>query len=113
MPALVCAPGGPPLAGRRGALDLIGRAMAGGAGLVVVPVDRLGEDFFSLRTGVAAGIAGTFADQGVRLAIVGDVSPRLAASTSLRDFVEAADHEGRIVCAGSFPTLAARLTPLP
>jgi hypothetical protein len=46
---LRCAPDGPPLDGERAALDLIGDAMSRDAPLIVVPVQRVGEEYFRLR----------------------------------------------------------------
>ncbi|WP_241518797.1 DUF4180 domain-containing protein [Streptomyces sp. CB03238] len=109
VPALICAPDGPPLAGRQAALDLIGDAMGHGADLVVVPVARLGEDFFALRSGLAGEVVQKFADYRLRLAIVGDVSTHVAASTALRDFVREANRGTQIRFADTIPALAARL----
>ncbi|WP_306300088.1 DUF4180 domain-containing protein, partial [Streptomyces sp. NRRL B-24085] len=62
---LHCAPDGPPLDGERAALDLIGDAMGRDAQVVAVPVDRVPEEFFRLRSGVAgAGAASGDVDGG-------------------------------------------------
>lgn len=54
---------------------------------MVVPVERLGADFFSLRTGLAGVVAQKFANYRLRLVIVGDVSAHVAASEAFGDFV--------------------------
>jgi len=57
---------------RRDATDLISAAWSEEATLVVIPVTRLHEDFFRLRTGLAGEIVSRFVGYRLRLAIVGD-----------------------------------------
>jgi hypothetical protein len=71
----------------RDATDLIGDAKHAGAETVVIPVERLDEDFFRLRTGVAGELVQKFVTYGMRLAIVGDISAYIAESSALRDFM--------------------------
>jgi hypothetical protein len=87
VPVLVCAAAGPKLADEAAARDLIGEAMYAGVQWVSVPVERVAEDFFLLRTGLAGEIAQKFVNYRLRLAIVGDISHHVASSTALRDFV--------------------------
>jgi hypothetical protein len=54
---------------------------------VALDAGMLGEDFFELRTGRAGAIAQKFVDYHMRLAVVGDISGQVAASTSLADWV--------------------------
>ncbi|WP_067170447.1 DUF4180 domain-containing protein [Microtetraspora niveoalba] len=84
---LVCAPNGTALRSERDALDLIGEASYLGAEWVVVPAERLDGDFFRLRTRIAGDIAQKFVNYRTGLAVVGDISAHVAASTALRDFV--------------------------
>lgn len=86
VPVLVCAGDGPPVAGPQDALDLIGAAYLQ-ADVVAVPAHRFDERFFTLRTGVAGEIMQKFVNYGVRLAVVGDISAQVAASSALRDLV--------------------------
>ncbi len=86
-PALVCGADGPPLRGEHDALDLIGEALQHGVRLVVVPAHRLDDDFYVLRTGIAGQIIKKFVTYRLRLAVVGDISRHLAASSALRDLV--------------------------
>ncbi|MEE1754933.1 DUF4180 domain-containing protein [Streptomyces sp. SP18CS02] len=109
MPAWVWASHGPSLSGRRSALDLIGEAGGRGAELVVVPVERVADAFFSPRTGMAQEVERSFAGHGMRLAIVGDVSRHMTGSPSLSDFVRERDRGGRLWFAPTFPALAERL----
>ncbi|MFI1466723.1 DUF4180 domain-containing protein [Streptomyces wuyuanensis] len=86
-PVLLCTAEGKPIGGEADALDLIGDAMYKGARWVVVPAERFDESFFRLRTRVAGDIVQKFVNYRLGLAIVGDISARTEAATSLRDFV--------------------------
>jgi hypothetical protein len=80
-----CAADGRKLRTDRDAVDLIGEAQ--GAGFIVIPAERLEEDFFRLRTGVAGAFLQKFATYQRRVAILGDISRHIQESTALRDFV--------------------------
>ncbi len=82
-----CAPGGTKLRSDRDAVELIGEALGQGAGLVLVPVECLEDEFFQLRTGIAGAILQKFATYRMRLAIIGDISRYVEDSSALRDFV--------------------------
>jgi hypothetical protein len=84
---MVCPVDGRKLRNDRDAVELIGEALQAGAEMVVLPVERLDEDFFRLRTRVAGEFIQKFVTYGMRLAIVGNISPYLADSSALRDFV--------------------------
>lgn len=84
---LACAPDGEKLKSERDALELIGQAIFSGAVLIVIPVERLNEDFFRLKTGLAGQIIQKFVTYRMRLAVVGDISEHVAQSRALRDFV--------------------------
>lgn len=94
VPVLMCDPTGKQVATTQDALDLIGAAFAG-AELVAVPASRLDERFFSLSTRVAGEVMQKFVNYRLRLAVIGDISQHLAASSALRAFVQEtnqADH---------------------
>lgn len=91
VPVLFCAPQVPPLAGGDQALEVIGAALQRDAEVVVVPASRLTDDFFRLRTGRAGEIVQKFVTYRLRLVVVGDLSDRLAASPTLRAFVDEAN----------------------
>ena len=78
---------GPPLESERDATDLIGEALGAGAELVVIPAARLSGDFFRLSTRKAGLFIQKFTNYRVRLAILGDIEARIAASDALADFV--------------------------
>jgi hypothetical protein len=67
------------------ALDVIATASYNGAAGVVIPMERLTPDFFSLKTGVAGEVLQKFVNYHLRAAIAGDFSG--FASKSLADFI--------------------------
>lgn len=87
---------GPPLTNAQDALEMIQEALGCSASLVVLPVERLDETFFHLRTGLAGEIVQKFANYRLRVAIVGDLSERAAKSSSLRDFLYEANRGNTI-----------------
>ncbi|MFJ1702372.1 DUF4180 domain-containing protein [Kitasatospora sp. NPDC088346] len=95
-PVLLCAPAGPPLAGEQDALDLIGEAFGVDARWVAVPVERLPDAFFRLRTRLAGGIVQKFANYRLGLAVLGDVERHLEGSAALRDFVRECNEGSRV-----------------
>jgi hypothetical protein len=74
------------------ARDHIGNALGRDASIVIVSADQCGDRFFDLSSGVAGDIAQKFVNYGIRLIVVGDISGRIAKSTSLRDFVRECNH---------------------
>jgi hypothetical protein len=78
---------GPQLRSDRDAVDLISEAGGPGANFIVIPIERLADDFFRLETRIAGEVIQRFAMYRVRLAILGDISRHIAESKSLRDFV--------------------------
>lgn len=84
---MVCRPDGIPIDTEGAAVELLGEAIGLRAEVVVVPTERLTDDFFDLPTGVAGDIAQRFATYDVRLAIIGDVSERVSASPALGAWV--------------------------
>jgi hypothetical protein len=108
---LRCAPDGPPLDGESAALDLIGDAMGRDAQLVAVPAERVPEEFFQLRSGIAGAIAQKFVNYRLRLAVVGDVSRHTAESQALRDFVHETNQGGPVWFLPTFGDLEERLRP--
>lgn len=78
---------GPELRTDRDAVDMISAASEHRATLILIPVRRLGDDFFDLRTHIAGQIVQKFAMYGARVAILGDIRRRIAESKSLAAFV--------------------------
>jgi hypothetical protein len=82
-----CSAEGPQLRSDLGAVDLISEARSQRATVIVIPTERLSDDFFRLKTGIAGGILQKFVTYGMRIAILGDISGHMAQSASLKAFV--------------------------
>jgi hypothetical protein len=91
----------------RDAVDLIGEAQ--GAGLILIPAQRLEEDFFRLRTGVAGAFLQKFATYRRRVAILGDISRHVEESPALRDFVVEANRGDHVWFVETIEDLERRL----
>ena len=78
---------GPRLRTGSDAVDLMSAASEYRANFIVIPVERLDEEFFDLRTCIAGEMAQKFAMYGRRVAIVGDISQNINSSKSLAAFV--------------------------
>lgn len=94
------------------AIDLINAASERRAALIAIPVERLGDDFFELRTRVAGEIIQKFVLYGARVAIVGDISQRIAASNSLAAFVRESNRGRDLWFVDDLQALASRLAEL-
>jgi hypothetical protein len=92
----ICDPDGGRLRAEQDAVDLIGEAGYRRARWVALPAGRLDEDFWRLSTKVAGDFAQKFAQYGMGLAIVGDISEQLASSAPLRDWVREANRGRQI-----------------
>lgn len=106
---LECAGAGEKLKNERDAIELIGEAGRCGASLVVIPAERLDDDFFRLRTGIAGAMVQKFVTYRLRLAIVGDISRNLMESSALRDFVREANRGADVWFVASREELEKRL----
>jgi hypothetical protein len=84
---LECAPDGPKITSERDAADLVNEAFDAKARVIAVPVERLGEAFFTLSTRVAGEVVQKVVNYGLKLAVVGDISRYLKKSAPLRDWV--------------------------
>ena len=109
VPVLLCAPEGEPIARESDVLDLIGDAGYQGAAWVAIPVERLDDAFFRLRTRVAGDIVQKYVQYRVGLAVVGDVSRHTTASEALRDFVRECNRNRRTWFVSDLDELAERL----
>jgi hypothetical protein len=76
---------------------------------VAVEADRLGDEFFELRTGRAGAIAQKFVDYRLGLAVVGDISEKLAASKSLTEWVRESNRGRHLWFVPDLDALTARL----
>ena len=82
---------GPPLRTPQDAVDLMSAASEQRAEWIAIPADRLGDDFFDLRTRIAGDILQKFVMYGRRVVILGDIAQRVEASDSLAAFVAEAN----------------------
>ena len=85
--ALFCDPNGQTIRNDRDAVDLIGAALSERCSMVVLPVERLSDDFFQLKTRILGDVIQKFVNYERRLAILGDIDRHLEASKALRDLV--------------------------
>jgi hypothetical protein len=93
---LMCPRDGELIRDERAAVDLIGDAFGVHADVVVIPAERLGEEFFQLRTRIAGDITQKFANYRLLLVILGDISSHVAASSALQDFVRETNGGGQL-----------------
>ena len=100
---------GPPLGNVSSSLEIIGNARSQRAGLVVVPVERLGEEFFNLRDGIAGEVLQKFATYDLPIAILGDITSLSAASKALHDFVVECNRGSSVWFVSSLEELKDRL----
>jgi hypothetical protein len=93
----------------RDAVDIIGAAFSHPRGLVVLPVERLGDAFFDLKTRIAGEMLQKFVNYEFRVVIVGDISQLVAASDALRDFVYESNRGKHVWFVASLDELSSRL----
>jgi len=108
-----CAEEGPSIRNDRDAAGLINAAWEHRARLVVLPVERLGDDFFRLRTRIAGEVIQKFVTYHLRLAIVGDISRYVDESSALRDFVYESNRGDQVWFVPGREELAKRLERTP
>lgn len=106
---LLCDADGPVLSTGRDATDIIGDAYGSDVVAIVLPAARLSDAFFDLSTRLAGEFVQKFVNYGLALAIVGDISAHLAASTALRDFVYESNRGRHLWFVDDLEALAARL----
>jgi hypothetical protein len=78
---------------------------------LAIPVARLDNDFFRLRTGVAGEITRKFVQYGVKVVFVGDVSQHIENSYTFCGFVREAKRGSHFWFVDSFEDLFHRLEP--
>lgn len=92
---------------------LIGDCLGEGAGMLVLPVEAVGDEFFRLRSGLAGEVLQKLVNYRIKLAIVGDVSRPVEASTAFRDLVVEAERGTDLYFVADTAALAARLEEAP
>jgi hypothetical protein len=106
---LSCDADGPAIDSAQRALDLVGEALGQRASVVALPASRLGPAFFDLRTGIAGELAQKAVNYHLKVAVIGDISRYLEASTALRDWVRESNRRSSVWFEASLESLAARL----
>ena len=104
-----CEADGPRLRRDRDATDILTEVWANKARWIAIPVQRLGDEFFDLKTRIAGEVLQKFSGYGVRVAIVGDISSYVEASNSLRDFVRESNRGNQFWFVESLDELQRRL----
>jgi hypothetical protein len=110
---LECAADGPQIRSDRDAVDLVTTAWSHQARFLVIPVERLADQFFQLRTRLAGEMIHRFSIYKLRVAIVGDISRHLEESSALRDFVYEANRGSQVWFLAGIEELAKRLESEP
>lgn len=105
----LCDAEGPGLSSGRDATDIIGDTWGTEVAVVALPAVRLADEFLDLRTRLAGEFVQKFVNYGLTLAIVGDISVHVAASTALRDFVYESNRGRHLWFVHDLEALAARL----
>jgi hypothetical protein len=103
---------GPELRTGQDAVDLMSAASERRASWIAIPAARLGDEFFELRTRIAGEITQKFAIYGAKVAVVGDISSRVAMSHSLASFVAEANRGESLWFVESHQELEDRLNAL-
>jgi hypothetical protein len=104
-----CAAEGSPLRSGRDATDVMSMAWEHRGNLVAIPAERLGDDFFRLKTGIAGEIVQKFVTSHLHLAIIGDISRYLEESAALRDFVRESNRGNQLWFVASIDDLDRRV----
>ncbi|GAA0618602.1 hypothetical protein GCM10010174_41030 [Kutzneria viridogrisea] len=100
---------GPVLASEAEAVELIGELYPVRPDVLVIPVSRLDERFFTLSTRLAGEMLQKFVLYGLHVVILGDISEHVARSTALRDFVHESNEGRHVWFLADLPALEARL----
>lgn len=94
------------------ALDLIGETYGSDVAWVAIPLGRLSEAFFELRSGLAGAVLQKLTNYRLRVAIVGDVARHGEASKAFADFVTESNRGSHVWFVHDEAELEARLAAL-
>lgn len=106
---LQCAADGAPIASERDATDLIAATYGRDISWIALPVARLSDQFFQLKTGLAGALVQKFVNYQIRLAVIGDISCYLSRSQPLQDFVREANRGAHLWFADDWAAFQDRL----
>ena len=100
---------GPIIATGSDAIDVIRSCNGLEVDVIAIPVERLVDDFFRLRTGLAGAVLQKFRNYGFRVAIIGDMARWTAASGAFSDFVIESNRRGQVLFLPDLVSLESRL----
>ncbi|MGK2697540.1 DUF4180 domain-containing protein [Serratia surfactantfaciens] len=106
---VVFAEAGPVLKDENDVSLFIAPAFEHDAGMIALPVSRLDTTFFQLRSGIAGAVLQKFVNYRLRVALLGDITPWLAQSSALQDFVREANRGEQVWFLPSLAELEQRL----
>lgn len=106
---VVFAEAGPMLKSENDVCLFIAPAFEHEAGMIALPVSRLDAAFFQLRSGMAGAVLQKFINYRLRVALLGDITPWLAQSNALQDFVHEANRGEQVWFLPSLAELEQRL----
>lgn len=106
-----CAAEGARFCSDHDAVGLISAASEHRARFIVIPVERLDESFFRLKTGLAGAMLQKFVTYRFRVAIIGDISAHLKEGSALKDFVRECNRGPQLWFLASRDELEHRLNP--
>ncbi len=89
--------------------NLIGDAMSEDVRIVAIPADRMGDNFYRLRTGVAGEVLQKLVNYQMKLAVIGDVSTWVTESNAFRDLLIELDRGTDVLFVADEAALAKRL----
>lgn len=106
---LECDADGAPIRNNRSLNELISMGWEHRAKWIVIPVARLGDDFFRLSTGIAGEVVQKIVQYHLRLAILGDIARYIDESAALRDFVRESNRGTQFFFVANRDELAQRI----
>ena len=108
----VLEPTGFPVTSSVDTFDLIGNACYRDVHVLAVPVERLAPEFLDLSSGVAGEVLQKAVNYRLKVAVVGDVADRAAASAALADFIRESNRGELVWFLPDAAALDSRLGPL-
>ncbi|MBH2846778.1 DUF4180 domain-containing protein [Serratia marcescens] len=106
---VVFAEAGPMLKDENDVSLFIAPAFEHDAGMIALPINRLDAAFFLLRSGIAGAVLQKFINYRLRVALLGNITPWLAQSNVLQDFVREANRGEQVWFLSSLTELEQRL----
>jgi Domain of unknown function (DUF4180) len=107
---LLCSSGGQRIETENDVTDLIGKAYEDFCEFVVIPVERLTDEFFQLKTRIAGQIAQKFVNYRIHLVVLGDISNHVERSNALAAFVKESNRGDHVWFVPSLGELQNRLS---